>query len=399
MKGYGLVEGLTELSAYILGGNKVPYIYYREDGNWEADLPAYENQTTKLGHETSGCAVHGSQNQAETFIKFLYKTEANYSERFTYLNIPVDPARGTDPQNAHEAIRKHGLVDERHLPMTRTIEEYLDEDDITGSIRARGLYWLERHEYLHEWLWNSVGSRPVNYYEVLKDALKTSPIAVSVSAWHRIGDEYVSYGDVNNHYCLLYKFDEQGYPWVFDSYDHSKKKLSKDHNIRRAKRIWVNRKTKQGMGRHIKVLQTLVNMLMQRKTLLQVCEMNIGHDVTPADNTPDEVACAEVATTLLRAVYPEVPKEVSTIKLDAWLASSKTFVRIFDPEPGAIIISPTASPSRVGHVGFCMDDGTIASNTSFGLNKGKFIKNFTYQTWVERYRNKLKLEIHLYKHV
>lgn len=397
---YGLREDLEEFKAYVLGGSKVPYIYYKEDGNWEAFLPAYENQTTRLSkEETSGCTVHGSQNQVETFLKFLTGVEANYSERFTYLMVPVSPQRGADPQDTHEAIRKHGLVEERFLPMADTLEEYLDTSDITGSLKAKALNWLERYDYRHEWLWNSPSNRPENYIDILKDALKTSPIAVSVSAWRKEGDVYVSTGNVNNHYCLLYTIDNEGYPWVFDSYDHSKKKLAKDHNIRRAKRIWINPKIKSGARKHIGVLQAIVNRLMNKKTLLDICDDNIGRDVTPLDNTPDEVACAEVVTTILRAVYPEVPKEVSTIRLDKWLSSSKTFVRILDPEPGAIIISPTASPDRVGHVGFCMADGTIASNTSYGVNKGKFIKNYTPQTWKERYQKKLGLEVHLYKHV
>jgi hypothetical protein len=392
---YGLLENLQEFTAYVLGGSKTPFVPYNESGDWEQWLPRYENQTTKLGDETSGCTVWASQNQLETLYRFLYNEEPNYAERFNYILAGVVPNRGGDPQSAHESIRKDGVIDNRFLPMTDSLEDFMDKSDITGSLLAQGQYWLKRHEYKHEWLWTK---RPANYIEILKDALQTSPIAVSVSAWNLVGDEYVSYGDVNNHYCLLYKI-EDGHPWVFDSYDHSKKKLSKDHNIRRAKRIWLNKRTPRAMRRHVSILQSIVNMLMSRKTLLDVCNSYIGKDVTPKDNTPDEVACVDTGSTILKEVYPHVPHEVSTIVMDTWLSRPENgFRRVFEPEPEAIIISPTRG-SKIGHMGFVMDDDTIASNTSFGIHKGEFIKNYTYTSWRNYYQNKLGLEIHLYKKV
>ena len=70
---YGLQETLRELTAYILGASKVPYIPYNDSGDWEPYLPRYENQTTRLGQETNGCAAHGSLNQIEIMMNFLYK--------------------------------------------------------------------------------------------------------------------------------------------------------------------------------------------------------------------------------------------------------------------------------------------------------------------------------------
>jgi hypothetical protein len=394
---YGLEEQLQELTAYILGGTKVPFIPYQEDGNWEEFLPRYENQTTRAGQETSGCTVWGSQNQIEALHKRLYKDEPNYSERFTYLNVPVTPGRGTDPQNTYEAIRKHGLVDERDLPMTDSLEDYLDVSGITGSLRAKGQNWLVKHDYMHEWLWTQ---RPANYMDVLKEALKTSPLGVSVSAWNREGDVYVSYGSVNNHFCLLYKIDDEGYPWVFDSYDHSKKKLSKDHNIRRAKRIWINKRTVPAMKMHIKLLQDILKALnIMKPTLLDVCNANLGKDASPMDVADDSLACVDTATTILRQIRPETPHMVSTIQFDAYLANpASKYVRVDVPQPEDIIISPTQG-KRTGHVGFFMEDGVIASNNSFGINKGKFTKNYTLSIWKRRYKDTLGLNVFIYRKI
>ena len=393
---YGFTEELQEFTAYILGQTTVPYVPYNESGSWEEWLPKYENQTTKLGQETSGCTVWGSLNQLETLHKFLYGEEPNYSERFTYLNVPIDPARGADPHRTHETIRAHGVVDERDLPMTSTIAEYLDTSDITGSLRAKGQYWLKRHDYRHEWLWRT---RPANYIEILKDALHTSPIGVSVSAWNRVGNEYVSYGDVNNHYCLLYKIDDEGHPWVFDSYDHSKKKLSKDHNIRRAKRIWLNKRTPRALRRHVSLLQSIVNTLMNKKTLLDVCKAALGTDASPNDEAPDELGCANTLTALLKQVYPETPIITGTWTLNEYLKNpANGYVRVTVPTPETIIISPTGAGTGTGHVGIFLEDGVIASNTSFGTQRGKFLGNYTLNLWLARYRNKQGMPVLMYKH-
>lgn len=393
---YGLLEDkIRDFAEYVLGGSKVPYVPYREDGNWEDYLPKYENQTTKQGQETSACTAYGSLSQIETLYSFLYKEEPNYSERFTYLLVPITPGRGTDPQKTYETIRSRGVVDEKYLPMTDTLSEYLDKSDLNGSLLAKGQNWLVKHEFKHEWLWTT---RPANYIEILKDALKTSPLGVSVSAWNKEGDVYVSYGDVNNHFCLLYKFDDEGYPWVFDTYDHSRKKLSKNHNIRRAKRIWLQKRTKPAMRMDIKTITQVIKRLLSMKpTLSDIVRKNLNIDVTPRDTTPDSVACVDVGTTILRQLYPEVPHMESTIVADKWFSNPENgWVKISTPEENCIVISPTEGP-RIGHFGFVMANGLIASNNSFGIYAGKITENYTWQTWLNKFKGQLGLEVNLYR--
>lgn len=399
MKDFGLAEELRSFTDYILGTSKVPYIPYNESGDWEKFLPRYENQTTKLGNETFGCTVWGSQNQIETMYKFLYKTEPNYSERFTYLGVPVNPGYGADPQNTYETIRRDGLVDEKDLPMTDTIEQYLNKTDITDAIRQKGQEWIKRHDFKHEWLWSK---KPANHIEILRDALKTSPIGISVQAWNEENGVYVSYGDSNNHWCLLYKIDEDEFLHVFDSYDHTKKILSNDHNIRRAKRIWLNKKTVPAMKRHVNILQVIINTLMlfstPKKTLLQVCTEGLGKDITPDDLIPDTVSCAITVSTLLNSIDSTFPKVAGTWTLWDILAHRKDYQRVTVPSPETIVISPTGTGngSIPGHTGIIMEDGTIASNDSA---TGKFIKNYTLDTWARRYVDKGGFKIYMFKKI
>lgn len=389
---YGLLEGLQEFTAYVLGQNNIPYIPYREDGNWEAYLPKYEPQAEN--YETSGCTVWGSQNQIETFSKFLYKTEPNYSERFTYLLANVDPARGQDPQVTYEAIRKNGLIDNELMPVTPTLPEFLDKSDLTGSLLAKGQNWLQTHDFKHEWLWTR---RPSNALDLMKDALRTCPLGVSVSAWWPQNGKYIDNGLRNNHWCVCYKIDAEGIH-VFDSYDHSKKILALDHRIDYVKRIWLNKKTKRALIRHKNILTMILEALIAKQTVLSVAQASIGTDASPSDLAPDELGCAETVTNILKKVYPEVPILTGTWTLWDYLRNPKNgYVQVSEPTPETIIISPTGlgKAGTNGHVGIFLEDGLIASNDS---KTGRFIQNHTLDTW-KTYYGKRQYPTYLYKRV
>ena len=261
LKDYGLIEIAEEVGAYIFGDNNVPFIPYQPDGNWEAFLPRYETQRDRF--ETYCCTVFGTLNAIETLHKRLYGTEPNYSESFTAILSGLTGTGGTDPQTPCESIRHDGVITQELMPMTNTIEEFFDKGKITGSLLAKGQNWLYNYDFKHDWVWK--GTRPDNYIELLKQALKTSPLGVSVSAWNEVDGVYVSTGNVNNHWCLLYNIDDEGYPWIFDSYDHSKKKLAKDHNIRRAKRIYISNKKEKVKSLMEKVIELLQQLLLLKK--------------------------------------------------------------------------------------------------------------------------------------
>lgn len=388
---YGLLtETLRDIREYVFGGGKVPYIPYREDGDWSDYLPKYEAQSDK--YETCCCTIWGTQNQLEIMYKALYGIEPNYSERFQAALLQVK-CPGIDPHKVYESVRKDGLVNANVFPMPDTHEEFLDKTEITPSIVAKGQNWLYKHDFLHEWVFRG-GS--IENLAKLKDALCTSPVAVSVTAWHLKDGLYVDNGQQNNHWVVCYKVDDTGI-YVFDSYDHSQKKLSLGHNLQMAKRIWVNRKVPSSMRRHIGILERIVNMLSQKKTLLDVCKANLGQDASPKDVAKDEVACAETVTTLLRQVYPEVPVITGTWTLYEYLNNPNNgFKKTNSPKAETIIISPTGSGKGVGHVGIFDDNGLIMSNNSFGLLKGKFTQNYTLPLWQSKFGVKQGMPVLMY---
>jgi hypothetical protein len=183
---------------------------------------------------------------------------------------------------------------------------------------------------------------------------------------------------------MVYRIDDEGIH-IFDSYDMSKKVLTLDHHIDRAKRIWLNKKTLSGLRRHRNILQVIFDTLMFRRTLSQLIEANIGIDASPNDLAPDELGCAETVTTLLKQIHPQMPILTGTWSLYDYLRNPKNgWERTPVPQPECIIISPTGLGKKGtnGHVGFCLKDDVIASNSSHPSSKGKFIKNFTVHTWL-----------------
>lgn len=380
---YGLIQDAIEATAYLFGDNKVPYIFFNESGDWEPWLPKYESQADN--YETNGCTVWGTQNQIETFHNFLYDTEPNYSERFTYLLTPVNRYKGCDPQKVYECIRKYGLVDNKDFPTPKDEEEFHDESEISGSLLAKGQYWLKQYDLKHEYLWTTP---PSNALEVLKDALKTSPIACSVTAWYR-NEEGKYYDKVikNNHWVMIYRIDDEGIH-IFDSYDLTKKTLTHDHYIKLAKRIYVNKKNKSGLIKQRNILQVILDTLMFRKSLLSVIESSLGTDASPNDLAPDELGCAETVTTILKQVHPDTPILVGTWALYEYLQNAKNgWSKLQEPEEGCIVISPTGLGKKGthGHVGFVLRDNVIASNSSWPNTLGKFLKNFTVDKWISYY--------------
>jgi len=184
---YGLIEELKELTAYVLGQSKMPYIYYVENGDWRPYKPTFEHQAPYF--ETSACTAFTVESQIQYFMKAIYNEDVDYSENFLALTVPIKVGKGVDPQKTYEAVRNSGMIFNNELRAGKTVSEWSDETRLTKSIQAKGLYWLEKNSFYHEWLWDSPENRPNNYIEILRDALKTSPIGISVSAWEKEIDE------------------------------------------------------------------------------------------------------------------------------------------------------------------------------------------------------------------
>lgn len=135
------------------------------------------------------------------------------------------------------------------------------------------------------------------------------------------------------------------------------------------------------------LLQTIV---MLRRLLLHKKAINhLGIDASPIDMADDVLGCAESVTSIIRQVLPDFPIILGTWTLERRLWNDRRFVITQTPGVGDIVISATGSsklgrnaPIR-GHVGIVGENGIIMSNDSY---TGKWMANYTLETWKKRYQ-------------
>lgn len=130
-----------------------------------------------------------------------------------------------------------------------------------------------------------------------------------------------------------------------------------------------------------------------KEKFIKVCLDALDTEVTPKDETPDEVACAQVMSTLIKKVLPDFPIYESTQYLDQKMFIDKRFERILTPERGAIIMSPKVG-SSFGHVGAFVTSEKIASNSS---KDGIFRSNYDWQSWIKTFKEGRGLRVYLYR--
>ena len=136
-----------------------------------------------------------------------------------------------------------------------------------------------------------------------------------------------------------------------------------------------------------------IKMKTNAEKFIEVCLNALDTEVTPQDNIPDYVACAEVISTLIKKVFPDFPMISSTKDLDMKLFMDKRFQRITEPERGVVVISPRTINVN-GHVGTFITSEKIASNTS---KDGIFRGNYLWNEWIREFKDRRGLKIYLYK--
>lgn len=111
----------------------------------------------------------------------------------------------------------------------------------------------------------------------------------------------------------------------------------------------------------------------------------LGTDVTPGDKVSDEVACAISVCTILKRAKVKINPTAGTWVLWNALKHSQAFLSIEEPEPGAVIISPTGTAPEAtirGHVAIVGKNHTIMANVSA---TGLWSESYTVDSWKERW--------------
>lgn len=238
IKNYGFVQPFIQPEEYVLGAvGALPKEMLQPDGQWDDYLPIYEPQAEQ--YETWGCTCWGTENQIEIYMKRKFDFEPNYDERFPYNGINITPP-GANPQNVYEFIRDNGLLNNRPLPAT--YEEFCLPRPPSIVEKNEAKQWLVKYELRHQWLFYPTANLAHKQAQLV-DELKSSPIGISVVAWKERNGLYCKeIGEPDTHWCVVYGYEIGAYWKVFDSYDHSMKRLEWDYDFGSAKKIFISKK-------------------------------------------------------------------------------------------------------------------------------------------------------------
>lgn len=216
----------------------------RDNGDWRNYLTGDEDQK-KHGVETSACATYNTIHPIAILQEETYDLkDQDYAERFISM-LSGTTRQGNSPNKVAQAIRDYGLIPQSMLPFNETIDTWEKFNSYFGGDESlclkAGIQWKKKWDFNYEWVWT--GDLSVeNKHARLKEALKYSPVGVSVNAWYEDNGVYVKpNGSQDNHWTVLVAF-EDGYPIVWDTYAPYIKKLSKDYDFEWAMRYAVKKK-------------------------------------------------------------------------------------------------------------------------------------------------------------
>lgn len=163
----------------------------------------------------------------------------NYSDRYIAI-LSGTTESGNSPHTVAETIRRYGLIDENQLPFDDTIKswnDYYSPKPMEEKYFKLGNDFNLSFEFKHEWVFSQ--TEQSEKVRLIKEALKRSPVGMSVYAWGPQNENgvYQKMG-VSNHWVCCYGYNDLGWK-VFDSYDNTHKLYSFDADIEMAKLYYI----------------------------------------------------------------------------------------------------------------------------------------------------------------
>lgn len=230
---YGYIKDEIDDRDEIFGSiSSTPFEILQESSDWIEFLPPQELQS-RGSIEPYSCVPSSILKNIQTLIKRKYGIDRNYSERFLSILAETGKNGGSSPRAVLQFLRKIGVPLDKHLPFDESITTF-DEYFIKLSPKLMAL----AKEFTDEW--------NLRYDEVnLKDipeALKSSPLIASVSAWFQKGEKYYKpEGSRDNHLTLLYKVNGV-YDTYIDGDGDAFKTLEENYKHETVKRFHIEQK-------------------------------------------------------------------------------------------------------------------------------------------------------------
>lgn len=220
-KNYGLIIEEPKAEDFVFGAERSLGSKFagreilQPDGNWEKYLPDGEPQN--INYETQCCVTYSTLNALETLRNRAFDIGENLSDRFVGVGSETNPNGGNTMQKVAEFIRQNWSVFETEYPVPSTLQEFFQKipNKYYVLAEARGT----KYDY---------GYEQVNLADV-PEALKYSPVAISVPAWVQDADGlyYRPEGMGDNHAVMCYGMKNGNY-LIEDSYPPYKKEVRAD---------------------------------------------------------------------------------------------------------------------------------------------------------------------------
>lgn len=277
----------------VYGSGQTPNPVILESGDWSIVLVGSEFQN-KNGFDPFACVTYTILNAIEKLAKLQYNEEWNLSERFTYIVSDSIPGSGNSPKKVAQAIHELGTLAEKDLSydeLIDTIEKFNSPKPMSKSLLREALKFIDDYVFRYDFLPLKGVKDIEGDNEVLRDALKRSPIGIAVYAWaERNGKYFRPNPSPETHFTLLEKVDKNGEKKVFDSYAPALKTLDSEFYIATAMRFYLRKKTQEEKEAERKsafsLLQSALNWL---KEVLKLVPKEIVRTVPPViDEVPIE---------------------------------------------------------------------------------------------------------------
>lgn len=260
MHNYGLIHDEIQPEDYVLGDAQLKGVELNPSADWTEFLPVWEAQQRK-GVETVSCATFATLNALETILFKKFGILANKSDKYNAIRSKTTQ-QGNSPHRVIESIRKEaGTIPEAVLPFgnPNSWDEYHDVNQITEEMAKMGADWLNEYSVTHDWVFS--GGTGEQKCELIMEALKYSPVGVSVLAWPT-PDENGMYtkndAAIDNHWTLAFRGKVGEYIEVWDTYENRIKKIKWGYNFNMAKRYAIDKKPEKVDNWFIDILRNLL---------------------------------------------------------------------------------------------------------------------------------------------
>ena len=229
----GYIKEKEDERDYEFGASQLGSEIINPTAQWFDYTPTYEIQKGRLV-ETMGCTGYGLLNDIEMLAKYKWNEDWNKSDRYTN-KVTNTTRNGNSMRRVLDWSRKHyGVVNEVDYDWDRktfTWAKYYSE--VPKEIIKKGEAWLKEYELGYE---NVIPNK-----QLMKEALKVSPLYVAGFAWALKNGKYYSWGRANHCFTII-GYKENDCWFAFDSYEPCIKKLDWNYNFAYVKTIRIAKK-------------------------------------------------------------------------------------------------------------------------------------------------------------